>query len=138
MASTSPSLSHEETLTDIEESLGIVPGYFEHLNGEDLRHEWPIFKRFALEETEIPPKYRELIGLAVAANLKCPYCQLFHREAAKLHGATDEELAELSMLASWTARYSALIHAQNYDYETFETELGRVAEHLQEGMSADD
>ena len=138
MSSASAGLSYEETLNDIEESLGIVPGYFEHLNEEDLRNEWPTFKRYALEESVIPAKYRELIGLAVAANIKCPYCQLFHREAAKMHGATEEELAELSFLASWTARYSALIHAQNYDFDTFETELGHIADHLQTGTTADD
>lgn len=138
MAAESPSQSHEETLDDIEESLGIVPGYFENLNEEDLVNEWPNFKHHALEETVIPAKYKELIGLAIAANLGCPYCQLFHREAAKMHGASEEELAELTFLASWTARYSSMIHAQNYDFDTFESEFNDIADHLQEQMSAGD
>lgn len=134
MATTSTERTYEETREDVEETLGFVPGYFDALAEQDLVNEWPTFKRYAFEETEIPPKYRELIGLAVAANIKCPYCQSFHREAAKLHGATDAELAEISFLASWTARYSALIHAQNYDLDTFDEELGRIADHLQEHM----
>lgn len=138
MAATSSGLSYEETREEIEESLGIVPGYFEELNEPDLVNEWPNFRRYALEETAIPAKYKELIGLAIAANVKCPYCQLFHREAAKMHGATEEELAELEFLASWTARYSSLIHAQNYDYETFQNEFGQIADHLQQQMSAGD
>lgn len=137
MATTPTEQTYEETREEIEGALGFVPGYFDVLNEQDLVNEWPNFRRYALEETAIPPKYRELIGLAVAANLKCPYCQSFHTEAAKMHGATAEELAEISFLASWTARYSALIHAQNYDMETFDQELGLVADYLEEQMDAD-
>ncbi len=138
MAVESTARTYDETLDDIEESLGIVPGYFEALDEQDLVNEWPNFKRHGLEETAIPAKYKELIGLAIAANIKCPYCQLFHREAAKMHGATDEELAEISFLASWTTRYSALIHAQHYDFDTFETEFHQMADHLQAQVAADD
>ena len=138
MAATSTGQDYEATREDVEDSLGVVPGYFEALNEEDLVNEWPNFKRYALEETVIPAKYKELIGLAIAANIKCPYCQLFHMEAAKMHGATEEELAEVAFLASWTARYSSLIHAQNYDFDTFGMELGQIADHLQQGTTADD
>ena len=137
MAATSRERTYEETREDIEENFGLVPGFFDALDEQDLVNEWPNYKRYALEETEIPAKYRELIGLAVAANIKCPYCQSFHTEAARLHGATDAELAEISFLASWTARYSAMIHAQNYDMETFEGELEQIGNHLQEHMAGD-
>jgi AhpD family alkylhydroperoxidase len=138
MATESTGRTYGETREEIEEALGFVPGYFDELNERDLVDEWPIFRRYAFEETEIPAKYRELVGLAVAANIKCPYCQLFHREAAKMHGATEAELAELEYLASWTARYSSLIHAQNYDTETFEEEFDRMAAHLEQQLAADD
>ncbi|NOQ48110.1 MAG: carboxymuconolactone decarboxylase family protein, partial [Methanococcoides sp.] len=68
---------YEDTIKDIEESLGIVPGFMKALPKEALIQDWPLFKRYTLEETDIPAKYRELMSLAVAANLKCPYCQLF-------------------------------------------------------------
>ncbi|SEK64743.1 carboxymuconolactone decarboxylase family protein [Haloferax larsenii] len=122
---------------DIEETLGFVPGFWE-LNDADLVNEWPNFKRHAFEETAIPPKYKELIGLAIAANIKCPYCQRFHKSAAKMHGATEEELNEVAFLASWTARYSAIIHGMDYDMDTFEDEFERMAEHLEEQLADDD
>lgn len=137
MAATSVSGDVESTRADIEETLGFVPGFWE-LNDEDIVNEWPTFKRYEFGETAIPPKYKELIGLAIAANIKCPYCQLFHREAAKMHGATEEELKETAFLASWTARYSAMIHGMNYDYGTFAEEFERIAEHLEAQMAADD
>jgi len=48
-------------------------------------------------------KYCELGGLAVAANIKCPYCQLMHTAMAKFHGAIQEVLAEVYYLAILTA-----------------------------------
>ena len=127
-------MNYEETLKDIEETLGIVPGFMNALPEDVLIQEWPLFKTYNLTETKIPGKYRELMGLAVAANIKCPYCILFHREAAKMNGATDEELAETAFLASYTARWSAIIHAQHYDFDTFKEELEQVGEHLQKMM----
>jgi AhpD family alkylhydroperoxidase len=71
-----------------------------------------------------------MIALAVAANLKCPYCALFHTGAAKLLGASDDELKEVYFLASFTTRWSAMIHAQHYDYDKFAKEFAQIGEHL--------
>ncbi len=108
----------------------MVPGFMKGLPKDVLVHDWPLWKKYSLEESEIPAKYRELMGLAVAANIKCPYCQLMHRGFAQMNGATDEELAETAYIASLTARWSAFLHAQNYSYETFAREAGQIADHL--------
>ena len=123
-------MDYEETLEDIEETLGMIPGFMEALPEDVLIQEWPLFKTYNFEETEIPAKYRELMGLAVAANIKCPYCLLFHKGAAQMNGATGEELAETAFLASYTARWSAIIHAQHYDYQTFKEEFEQIGEYL--------
>ncbi|WMW23057.1 carboxymuconolactone decarboxylase family protein [Methanolobus mangrovi] len=75
-------------------------------------------------------KYDKLMSLAVAANLKCPYCELFHKNVAHMMGASEEEFAETAFMASFTSRWSAMIHAQHYDYETFAKELQQVGEYL--------
>ncbi len=126
---------YNETLDDIERSLGIVPGFMRAVPADVLVAEWPLFKKYVLGESKVPAKYRELIGLVIAANIKCPYCQLFHKSAAKLRSATDEELAEATFLASFTSRWSAMIHAQHYDYDTFEKEVHQIGEHLKKAMS---
>ena len=122
---------YEDTLKDIEKTLGSVPGFMKALPENVLVKEWPLFKTYNFEETEIPAKYRELMGLAVAANIKCPYCQLFHIGSAKMNGATDKELAETVFLASYTARWSAIIHAQHYDMQKFKEEFEQIGEYLQ-------
>ena len=64
-----------------------------------------------------------------------PYCQLFHTGAAKLRGATDEELAEVAFLASFSSRWSTMIHAQHYDYDTFEKEVHQIRAHPKKTLS---
>lgn len=123
---------HEDTLKDIESTLGIVPGFMSALPEDVLVHDWALMRKYQFGESVIPPKFREMIGLAVAANLKCPYCQALHLAMAKGYGASEEELSELDYLASFTSRWSAMIHAQNYDLDTFLREAERVGKHLEE------
>lgn len=42
----------------------------------------------------VPPKYRELIAVAVALTTQCEYCLETHTAKAKAAGASQEELAE--------------------------------------------
>ena len=136
MAATT-AVSYEETLADIEDTMGIVPGFMAAIPEDALVHEWPVFKQYTLGESVFSPKERELMELAVAATLKCQYCQAFHKGAAELHGATEAELAEVAVLAGLTARWSSMIHAQHYDYDTFVEEFGRIGAFLQEQQAAD-
>jgi hypothetical protein len=52
------------------------PGFFKGEPQDVLVQIWPVMKRYMLGELKIPSKYREMIGLAVAATLKCPYCEI--------------------------------------------------------------
>ncbi len=119
-----------ETIEDIKRTLGTVPGFMRALPEDVLVHDWALMRKYQFGESAIPAKYRELIGLAIAANLKCPYCQAMHLALAKGHGATEEELSEIAFLASFTSRWSAMLHAQNYDLERFLDEAAAIGEHL--------
>ena len=129
---------YEETLEDIEESFGLVPGYLEALPEQELVNEWPNMKRFMFGDTVIDPKTREFIGQAIAAAIGCEFCRHFHKGAAQLHGATEEELSEVFFLASYTPRYSAIIQAQDYDIDVFKDEVEQIAAYLQEQGQASD
>lgn len=96
--------------------------------------EWQTVKKYTVGESEIPAKYRDLIGLGIAANIKCPYCAHFHSGAAQLNGATEAELEETYTLASFTARYSSLLHANEYDLDTYKGKVQQIGEYLQEKM----
>lgn len=121
---------YEDTLADIRSTMGIVPGFMEALPEDVLINDWALMKRYQYGESEVPAKYREMIGLAIAANLKCPYCQHLHLAMAKGQGATEAELSELDFLASFTSRWSAMLHAQNYDLDRFKQEAAQIGEYL--------
>jgi AhpD family alkylhydroperoxidase len=121
---------YEDTLKDIETTIGLVPGFMKALADDVLVKEWPLFKKYVLGESKIPAKYREMIGLVIASNTRCPYCTLFHTAAAKLHGASDDELQEIYFLSSFTGRWSTMLFAQQYDLEKFTEEVHKIGAHL--------
>jgi AhpD family alkylhydroperoxidase len=115
---------------EIKETLGLVPSFFDRIPEEALDEEWTLFKRWELEETVIPNKYKELLMLAVHAETKCRYCTLFHTEVARMYGATDEEIQEAVHLAKHTVGWSAYLNGMQTDYDQFADELEQIGEHL--------
>ena len=59
---------------------------------------------------EIPQKYRELIGIAVALTTQCPYCIEAHVRAAKKAGASAAEVAETTFIAAALRAGAAATH----------------------------
>ena len=116
---------------DIEETLGLVPEFFQSVPDYLLPTEWASFKSLQLsDQTAIPNKYKEMIGLAVSGATRCRYCVYFHTEAAKLFGATDEEIQEAVHYAKNSLGWSAYINGMQEDYDTFQQELTQVGEYL--------
>jgi AhpD family alkylhydroperoxidase len=59
----------------------------------------------------IPPKYRELISLAVALTTQCAYCLDVHTAQAAKAGVTREEIAEAALIAAAVRAGGTLGHA---------------------------
>ena len=83
-----------------------------------------------IEETAIPNKYRELIGVGVAAIMRCRYCSYYHSEIAKLYGATDAEIEDAVHFAKSSAGWSTYINGLQVYYETFKSEIDQTCEHI--------
>ncbi len=58
----------------------------------------------------IPPKYAELMAVSVALTTQCVYCIEAHTRAAAEAGATEEELAEVVMIAAALRSGAAFSH----------------------------
>jgi AhpD family alkylhydroperoxidase len=123
-------VSRSEVYHDMEETLGLVPGFFKDIPDSTLEEEWSIFKKLQLTETHIPGKYKELIGLGLSAVTKCRYCVLYHTEVAKLMGATDEEIEEAVHYAKTSAGWSTYIQGLQVDYEQFKDEVKRACDYV--------
>ena len=58
----------------------------------------------------IPLKYKELMAVGVALTTQCPYCIEIHTSKAKKAGATDQELAETTLIAAALRAGAAMTH----------------------------
>jgi len=123
-------MNREEIYKEMEHTLGLVPSFFKLIPDSTLKLEWELFKKVQLEESPIPNKYRELIGLAISGVTKCHYCAFYHTEAARLFGASEEEIEDALHYAKSSAGWSAYINGLQLDFEQFKDEVLRVCEHV--------
>jgi len=68
------------------------------------------FDEAAFSEGAIPIKYKELMAVAVALTTQCPYCIEIHAKKAKKAGATEQELAETTLVAAALRAGGAMTH----------------------------
>ena len=127
-------MTREEINKEIKETFGMVPGFLEEIPDSIIETEWTNMRIVQLEEGPIPPKYRQLIGLAQAAATHCRYCTLFHTEFAKVMGATDAEIRDAVAQAKNSAGWSTLLHGTQYDWGRFEKEVGKIAAYLRKNL----
>jgi AhpD family alkylhydroperoxidase len=122
---------------DITETLGLVPEFFRRVPDYLLPTEWASFKSLELSDsTAIPNKYKEMIGLAVSGATRCKYCTYFHTEAARLFGATEDEITETALIAKNTMGWSTYLNTLQFDYDAFVEEFDQITAHVRESMAA--
>jgi AhpD family alkylhydroperoxidase len=132
----SDGMSRAEVEADIRETIGLVPEFFADVPDYLIETEWLSFKGLMLSETEIPNKYKELIGLGVSGATRCKYCVYYHTEAARLFGATEEEIKEAALVAKNTMGWSTYLNTRSFDYERFTKEFDQIAEYVRSQTAA--
>ena len=68
------------------------------------------FDEAAFKGAAIPLKYKELMAVAVALTTQCPYCIEIHSKKAVKAGATQQELAETTLVAAALRAGGAMTH----------------------------
>jgi len=68
------------------------------------------FDEAAFKGGAIPVNYRALTAVAVALTTQCPYCIEIHAKTAKKAGATEQELAETTLVAAAIRAGGAVTH----------------------------
>ena len=123
-------MSRADVEAEIRDTLGLVPTFWTGVPDSLIESEWASFTAIELAETLIPNKYKELIGVAVSGATRCRYCVHFHSEAARLFGATDDEIAEASLMAKHTMGWSTYLNAMAFDYDEFVAEIAQVTAYV--------
>ncbi|MGB5835079.1 MAG: carboxymuconolactone decarboxylase family protein [Thiohalocapsa sp.] len=79
-------------------------------------------------DAQLDTETRELIALAVAAQIPCAYCVYVHDKNARAAGATDAEVREAVATAAHVRHWSTVLNGMAYDFDAFKLEV--------DGMSA--
>ncbi len=121
--------SHKAAYADMEKSLGLTPTFFKLYPKEAIGGAWEAHKNLGTKGL-IPAKYKEMMGLAVSSQVPCTYCIYFHSKAAKVHQASDAELAESVAIAAQTRRWSTIINGADIDYGLFKKDVSLIIKYL--------
>jgi AhpD family alkylhydroperoxidase len=121
--------SYESTKEEIEGTFGIFPQIFDAVPEYALSSLWESFKTITGPDSNLEPKYSELISLSVAAQIPCSYCVYFHTEMAKAHGATQQEIEDAVAQGAFTRQMSMIIQGSQIDMEEFKKEFHQMMDY---------
>lgn len=119
--------SAQRAYDDMKATLGQVPAMLEVFPETGIAGAWTEMKTFQLNpNTELSNRVKELVGLAVAAQIPCDYCVYFHTQAAKANGASEAEVREAVAMAAMTRHWSTVLNGMEVDLETFKQETDEM------------
>ena len=120
-------MTNQNVRNDIQKTLGFVPQFFQKLPDGMLPGTWEEMKGLQLSpSTALDGRSKELVGLAVAAQVPCRYCIVAHTEFAKLNGATEQELGEAVDMAAITRHWSTFLNGVQTDDARFRAEIVKL------------
>jgi AhpD family alkylhydroperoxidase len=132
-----PVTDAESAYKDMQATLGIVPTFFKAFPEKAIAPAWLEYKNVELNpQTALDGKTKELIGLAVSAQIPCPYCVTFHTTAAKANGASDDEIKEAVAMAAVTRYWSTVATGSLQDETQFRREVDLAIKNRREKAPA--
>jgi AhpD family alkylhydroperoxidase len=79
-------------------------------NAPEAMKAFSAFDKAAMAPGAISAKNKELMALAVAFTTQCPYCIHIHSKKAREAGATEQEMAEVVLIAAALRAGAAVTH----------------------------
>jgi len=127
----------EAARADIQKTLGFVPQFFLRFPALALPGAWEEMKSLQMNpHTALPGRTKELLGLAVSAQIPCRYCIYAHTAFARLNGASDEELGEAVAMAAMTRHWSTYLNGIQTDETKFRAEIARVVASVKQAAAS--
>jgi len=130
-SSTEQERAYEKAKKEITEAFGLFPSFFEVYPKHALPSAWANFQAMSSSDSPIPPKYRELLQLAVASQIPCAYCIYYHTAAAKANGATDEEIQDAVAQGAQTRHWSMILQGNQVDLKQFQKEIDAALKYIE-------
>jgi len=97
------------------------------LPDQALKPLWDEYRAVFNPNGALDGKTKQLIGLAVAAQIPCAYCVYATTKAAKAAGATDAQIKEAIATAALVRFNSTMLQGSGYDLQKFQQEVDRLS-----------
>jgi AhpD family alkylhydroperoxidase len=132
-ASTAPALAAaDRARADIKTTWGFLPAFLKSVPEAALPGAWEEMKALQLNpNTALPSKIKELIGLAVAAQVPCQFCVYAHTGFAEMGGASKQEIGEAVMIAALVRHWSTVFQGHQTNLAAFRSQVAGWLAHAQ-------
>jgi len=84
---------------------------------------WQDYMAVMKPDGALDTRTKELIGLAVAAQIPCQYCIYAHTLGAKHAGATDNQIKEAIAASALVRKMSTELNGNQYDLSEFKKQI---------------
>ncbi len=85
---------------------------------------WETYQSVFLdEEGALDTRTKELIALAISAQVPCDYCVYYHTRASKALGATDAQIKEALAAGALVRKWSTILNGSQYDQTQWRREV---------------
>jgi AhpD family alkylhydroperoxidase len=122
---------------DVQSTLGFVPDFIQRIPEPLLPGAWEELKTLQLNpKTALDGRTKELIGLAVSAQIPCRYCIVAHTEFAKLNGATEAQIGEAVGMAAVTRHWSTFLNGAQIDETRFRADVAKLIDNAKRAAAS--
>ena len=127
----------DATRADIQKTLGFVPSFVRALPDVAVPGAWAEVKGFELnEQTALPGKIKELIGLAVASQSGSSRSNYMYSRCARTAGASDAEAALAVTMAAQARHWSTYMNGAQLDEAKFRGEIAQMVTNISKAAAA--
>jgi AhpD family alkylhydroperoxidase len=136
-AETKPSADAQAARADVQKTLGFMPGFIKALPDEMVPGAWAELKSLqASPNTALPCFVKEIIGVAVAAQMPSAPLVYGYTQVAKASGATQAQIADGVAVAAITRHWSTFMNGIQLDETKFRAELGKFLGDIKKAMAS--
>jgi AhpD family alkylhydroperoxidase len=122
---------------DVQKTLGFTPGFIKALPDDMVPGAWAELKSLqAAPNTALPCFVKEIIGVAVSAQLPSAPLVYGYSQVAKAAGATQAQIGDAVAVAALTRHWSTFMNGIQLDETKFRAELGKFLGDAKKAMAS--
>jgi AhpD family alkylhydroperoxidase len=126
-AETSPA---DATRAEIVSALGFLPAHLKAMPDSALPGAWAEMKQFENADTALPGKVKDLIALAVSAQVPSRTGVYAYTRCARAQGASEAEVKEAVAVAALSRHWSTYFNGAQLDEARFRAESAQMLEYV--------